>query len=282
MRISRKKHCRKVLTFYKCVFDLDGPYTVLVDGTFVHHAITKLDQSIIPRVEPVLGRDVRFAVPQSVLDELEGLLDTCAPAHGFCSYMCRKVGPRGLGAAEAMLEAVGPRNEHKYVVATHDPALRRRLQKIPGLPLLRFENSVLTLDSPTLASRRMAHALERAEGKLDEDEREAAQRPRAAQEARGVREADTTPTHATRRIQQCSRNFAPAPPPERGGKKRAAAPNPLSRKPPKRRRNPPPPSSPEAPWSIIPPGKTRPRRKKQVPPPRGYEWMHLRETGRRG
>mmetsp|Transcript_14150 Transcript_14150/g.42176 ORF Transcript_14150/g.42176 Transcript_14150/m.42176 type:complete len:260 (-) Transcript_14150:210-989(-) len=259
MRISRKKHCRKVLTFYKCVFDLDGPYTVLVDGTFVHHAITKLDQSIIPRVEPVLGRDVRFAVPQSVLDELEGLLDTCAPAHGFCSYMCRKVGPRGLGAAEAMLEAVGPRNEHKYVVATHDPALRRRLQKIPGLPLLRFENSVLTLDSPTLASRSVAHVLERAEGQLDEGERE-----------------------ATQRIQQCSRNFAPAPPPERGGKKRAAAPNPLSRKPPKRRRNPPPPSSPEAPWSIIPPGKTRPRRKKQVPPPRGYEWMHLRETGRRG
>jgi len=163
-------------------------------------------------------------------------------------------------------------------VATHDLALRRRLQKIPGLPLLRFENSVLTLDSPTPASRRMAHALERAEGQL-EDGREAAQRPRAVRKARGVREAETAPTSATRRIQQCSRNAACAPPPERGGKKRAAAPNPLSRKLPKRRRNPAPPSSPEAPWSIIPPGKTRPRRKKQVPPPRGYESAHLRETG---
>ena len=81
------------------------------------------------------------------------------------------------------------------------------------------------------AGRRAA----RAGGQLDEGEREAAQRPRAVREARGAREVETASTRTARRIQQCSRNFAPAPPPERGGKKRAAAPNPLSRKPPKRR-----------------------------------------------
>ena len=39
MRIQRHKHARKTLAFYRSVFDMANPYTVLVDGTFVHHCM---------------------------------------------------------------------------------------------------------------------------------------------------------------------------------------------------------------------------------------------------
>ena len=63
MRLLRAKAARKTLGFYRAAFKLEAPYTLLVDGTFVHHALVGVKTNLASRVEKVLGRDVRYAVP---------------------------------------------------------------------------------------------------------------------------------------------------------------------------------------------------------------------------
>ena len=70
MRVLRAKAARKALHFYKVTHGIRDPYTLLVDGTFVHHALATVQTNLRARVEKVLGRGVRFAVPAAVLDEL--------------------------------------------------------------------------------------------------------------------------------------------------------------------------------------------------------------------
>ena len=68
MRVLRAKAARKALHFYKVTHGIRDPYTLLVDGTFVHHALVGVKTNLASRVEKVLGRDVRYAVPGPVLD----------------------------------------------------------------------------------------------------------------------------------------------------------------------------------------------------------------------
>ena len=70
MRVLRAKAARKALHFYKVTHGIRDPYTLLVDGTFVHHALVGVKTNLASRVEKVLGRDVRYAVPGPVLDDL--------------------------------------------------------------------------------------------------------------------------------------------------------------------------------------------------------------------
>ena len=73
MRVLRAKAARKALHFYKVTHGVRDPYTLLVDGTFVQHALVTVKTPLASRVERVLGRDVTYAVPGPVLDELRGL-----------------------------------------------------------------------------------------------------------------------------------------------------------------------------------------------------------------
>ena len=80
MRVLRAKAARKALHFYKVTHGIRDPYTLLVDGTFVHHALVGVKTNLASRVEKVLGRDVRYAVPGPVLDDLRNRGDAGAAA----------------------------------------------------------------------------------------------------------------------------------------------------------------------------------------------------------
>ena len=125
MRLLRAKAARKTLGFYRAAFKLEAPYTLLVDGTFVHHALATVQTNLRARVEKVLGRGVRFAVPAAVLDELRSFGAAAEAAAQFCSKHCEVLGaPGAAGAADAVLALLGEANERKFVVATHDDTLQ--------------------------------------------------------------------------------------------------------------------------------------------------------------
>ena len=217
MRLLRAKAARKTLGFYRAAFKLEAPYTVLVDGTFVHHALATVQTNLRARVEKILGRGVRFAVPAAVLDELRSFGNAAEAAARFCSKHCEVLGaPGAAGAADAVLALLGEANERKFVVATHDDTLQARARRVPGTPLLRFTGTVLALDAPSKASLRAAKRSERGREALDDDERALVRELKAAGARRG---AAAAPAAAPRT------------------KKRAAAPNPLSNKAPAKPRN---------------------------------------------
>jgi U3 small nucleolar RNA-associated protein 23 len=47
---------------------------------------------------------------------------------------------------------LGEDNKHKYGVATQDAALRASLRKVPGVPLVYINNSVVLLEPPSKAT----------------------------------------------------------------------------------------------------------------------------------
>ena len=99
MRVLRAKAARKALHFYKVTHGIRDPYTLLVDGTFVHHALVGVKTNLASRVEKVLGRDVRYAVPGPVLDELRNQGEAGAAALEFCRRRCRVAERRGAPRA---------------------------------------------------------------------------------------------------------------------------------------------------------------------------------------
>ena len=109
MRVLRAKAARKALHFYKVTHGIRDPYTLLVDGTFVHHALVGVKTNLASRVEKVLGRDVRYAVPGPVLDELRSMGEAGAAALEFCRRRCRVIAtPRACDtAAKAVLQRHG-------------------------------------------------------------------------------------------------------------------------------------------------------------------------------
>ena len=219
MRVLRAKAARKALHFYKVTHGIRDPYTLLVDGTFVHHALVGVKTNLASRVEKVLGRDVRYAVPGPVLDELRSMGEAGAAALEFCRRRCRVIAtPRACDtAAKAVLHLVGEANGQKFVVATHDRALQSALRRVPGAPLLYFSGTVLNVDEPSRASRSAAARHERVQGRLTDDE---------FRVARAIRAQDRVSTNVV------------APPPADRSKKRARAPNPLSCRKPQKARNP--------------------------------------------
>ena len=172
MRVLRAKAARKALHFYKVTHGIRDPYTLLVDGTFVHHALVGVKTNLASRVEKVLGRDVRYAVPGPVLDDLRNRGEAGAAALEFCRRRCRVIAtPRACDTvAKAALHLVGEANSQKFVVATHDRVLQSALRRVPGAPLLYFSGTVLNVDEPSRASRSAAARHERVQGRLTEDE----------------------------------------------------------------------------------------------------------------
>ena len=126
----------------------------------MHHALVGVKTNLASRVEKVLGRDVRYAVPGPVLDELRNQGEAGAAALEFCRRRCRVIAtPRACDtAAKAVLHLVGEANGQKFVVATHDRGLQAALRRVPGAPLLYFSGTVLNVDEAVLpvAARRGA------------------------------------------------------------------------------------------------------------------------------
>ena len=158
MRVLRAKAARKALHFYKVTHGIRDPYTLLVDGTFVHHALVGVKTNLASRVEKVLGRDVRYAVPGPVLDDLRNRGEAGAAALEFCRRRCRVIAtPRACDTvAKAVLHLVGEANGQKFVVATHDRVLQSALRRVPGAPLLYFSGTVLNVDEPSREARSAA------------------------------------------------------------------------------------------------------------------------------
>ena len=225
MRLLRAKAARKTLAYYRAAFKIDAPYTVLVDGTFVHHAICTVKTNLSSRMEKLLGRGVKYAVPAAVLDELRDLGEACEEALKFCTRYCEVLGTaKGLDAGDAVIALIGETNEKRFVAATNDKTLQARVRRVAGTPLVHFSGTIITLDAPSKASLRSAKRTERQKGHLDDDEAKLAQQIRGNKKAKRRKEA----------------NDAVVRDPSRGrAKKRAAAANPMSCKKPQKPRNPP-------------------------------------------
>lgn len=143
------------MRFFRLAFGVQPPYRVIVDGTFLSHALQQKIH-VKEQLPKLLNGRVTPAVTGCVLDELRSLGDR---AHGAAfiakGYYRLKCGhdENPLGASECIRLQIGDQNERKFLVATQDADLMRALRGIPGVPILRLHGGVPTLEDPSNESR---------------------------------------------------------------------------------------------------------------------------------
>ena len=158
MRHLRAKQGRKTLNFFRISFGITPPYSVLLDGNFIHVSVSfKID--IYARMKKHLGSEqFRFFVPSRVIDELVALGPSVEASLEFARIHCEVVTGDGSGTTptDEIISLVGETNRSKYLVATQEDTLRDHLRNVPGVPLFHIQRTVLLLEAPSSSSKHIS------------------------------------------------------------------------------------------------------------------------------
>ncbi|OQR85354.1 rRNA-processing protein [Achlya hypogyna] len=158
MRYLRSKHIRKALRQFQFLCGIKPPYKVLLDGNFIAMCL-KMNVDIATRVPKFLQTDkCIFMVTAAAVNELKvlGAADKDMLAAWNLAKTFQTVDGSGDDVTAAMLAAVGERNERKYIVATQETELRAALRRVPGVPLIYLNRSVLVFEDMSEATLRIS------------------------------------------------------------------------------------------------------------------------------
>ncbi|CAL1150749.1 unnamed protein product [Cladocopium goreaui] len=161
MRVKRNKNHRRILRFFRLTFGVQEPYHVLVDGTFLTHALQQriYVKEQLPKM--LEGRTTPM-VTNCVLEELRSLgdraLGAAIIAKGYYRLKCGHEDP--IVASKCIAQQIGQQNERRLLVATQDPELLQTLRDVPGVPLIRLHGPVPQLEEPSKTSQKRKASLE--------------------------------------------------------------------------------------------------------------------------
>ncbi|CAE8682084.1 unnamed protein product, partial [Polarella glacialis] len=156
------KNHRRILRFYRLSFGVQEPYHVLVDGTFLTHALQQKIH-VKEQLPKLLEGRTTPMVTGCVLAELRSLggpaLGAAIIAKGYYRIKCGHE-DAAVPAARCIADQIGSSNDRRFMVATQDLELVRAVRDVPGVPLLRLNGQVPQLEEPSRASRATAEASE--------------------------------------------------------------------------------------------------------------------------
>ncbi|TFK57347.1 Fcf1-domain-containing protein [Heliocybe sulcata] len=153
MRQKRAKTYRKLMSLYCLHFGFRQPYQVLVDSEMCKEAISShLDLG--QQLGVVLQGTVKPMITQCCIHELYLQGRSQQPAVDLAkTFERRKCNHReAIPGDECLVSVVGDANKHRYVIATQSQPLRSTLRKIPGVPLVHINRSVVILEPPSNAT----------------------------------------------------------------------------------------------------------------------------------
>ncbi|KAJ1386395.1 rRNA-processing protein Fcf1/Utp23 [Sesbania bispinosa] len=155
MKVKKQKRHRKILTFYTACFGFRKPFKVLCDGTFVHHLLTNRITPADKALSNVLSANVKLYTTRCVLAELKRLgssySEALEAAHKLIIARCEH--DKCVSAEACIMEVVGEKNSEHFFVASQDTDLRKKLQEVPGVPLIFGLRNALFLESPSAFQR---------------------------------------------------------------------------------------------------------------------------------
>jgi len=181
MRVTRLKKARKRMKIYKSSFGFREPYQVLVDGTFCQAAITNkafVQQSI----GFIFKGQVKFLTTPCVIKESEKLgsfmmgatilLKQCK-IH-YCHHKA------AVGATDCLVSMLGDGNPCHYLLATQDDQFKKKLRKMPGVPIIYLHGKVAVLEKSTAKTNEQAEKLAKQRLGLSKYEEESLRELRAS------------------------------------------------------------------------------------------------------
>ena len=162
---KKDKWIKKTLNFYKFIFKFDLPYKIIIDGNFAAIALNKKFE-IKSSLEKLLDEKVILIIPNCIFKEVQSLENKIPGLVRLLSqYKIEQCKHNLMNPTNCIRDYIGKKNNLKYFVATQDNFLRIQLRKIPGVPLIFFEQNMLLMDKP---SRISIEASERRENLKEE------------------------------------------------------------------------------------------------------------------
>ncbi|KAJ7338074.1 hypothetical protein JRQ81_010616 [Phrynocephalus forsythii] len=162
MKITRQKHAKKNMGFYKYNFGFREPFQVLLDGTFCQAALRNKIQ-IRDQLPGYLGGAAQLCTTRCVLKELESLgkelYGAKLIAQRFQVRNCSHFKDPVSGSA-CLLSMIEEGNPHHYFIGTQDQDLARKIKKRPGVPLLFIIQNTMVLDKPSARSLASVQAMQ--------------------------------------------------------------------------------------------------------------------------
>jgi U3 small nucleolar RNA-associated protein 23 len=159
---------RKLMHQYELNFSFREPYQVLCDSTIVQDASRfkidlpgRLQQVLQGTIKPMITQcDMRHLYSAEPKDE-----ETILKAKEFERRRCNHHELENpLSTEECLKSVVDPKgsltNKNRYVVATQDPEVRAHFRKIPGVPLVYINKSVMILEPMASATEQQREQVE--------------------------------------------------------------------------------------------------------------------------
>ncbi|KAJ1718766.1 hypothetical protein LPJ61_006483 [Coemansia biformis] len=174
MRAKRAKVYRKALQFYRQFCGFREPYQVLVSPDFVLEGAAK-KVNIPDALEAVLGGKLRPLITFCGIDDVrkaegEHRDAAIAVSRGFEKRRCTHKEP--IAGTECISEILGDSNKHHYILAVQDEALRAKLRRIVGVPIVHIKQGLVILEPTPANTRALANAQEPNKPVLSEMERQ--------------------------------------------------------------------------------------------------------------
>ncbi|XP_040835402.1 rRNA-processing protein UTP23 homolog [Ochotona curzoniae] len=162
MKITRQKHAKKHLGFFRNNFGVREPYQILLDGTFCQAALRGRIQ-LREQLPRYLMGETQLCTTRCVLKELETLGKDLYGAKLIAQKCQVRNCPHfrsAVSGSECLLAMVGDGNAHHYFVATQDQNLSVKVKKQPGIPLLFIIQNTIVLDKPSARTIGFVKAVE--------------------------------------------------------------------------------------------------------------------------
>ena len=148
----KDKWIKKALNFYKYIFKFDSPFKIIIDGNFAAMALNKKFE-MKTSLEKLLGEKVTLIIPSCIFKEVQSIESKIPGLLKLLSqYKIESCKHGLLSPTNCIRDYIGNKNQFKYFVATQDNFLRIQLRKIPGVPLIFFEQNMLLMDKPSKIS----------------------------------------------------------------------------------------------------------------------------------
>ncbi|CAI9155400.1 unnamed protein product [Rangifer tarandus platyrhynchus] len=162
MKITRQKHAKKHLGFFRNNFGVREPYQILLDGTFCQAALRGRIQ-LREQLPRYLMAETQLCTTRCVLKELETLGKDLYGAKLIAQKCQVRNCPHfknAVSGSECLLSMVEDGNPHHYFLATQDQNLSMKVKKKPGIPLMFIIQNTIVLDKPSPKAIAFVRAVE--------------------------------------------------------------------------------------------------------------------------
>lgn len=172
MRTKRSKVYKKAIALYTSAFKFREPYQLLLDAEFVKTA-EKQKTDLYARMADIFGGNVKLSrlailtILETDADWMVIVITQCSIQHLYNggqasqpavelaqTFERRKCNHWEMKEtdAECIQGIVGDENQYRYCVVTQSPALRNKLRKVPGVPLVFEKRGMILMEPPSDAS----------------------------------------------------------------------------------------------------------------------------------